>query len=83
MMFPMAGAAVVVILSAVFIARFALGGKGTISGKMAAILAVLITLWVIIATQSTSTATSVAHYGAGGVTTALTGVTSFLDHLFK
>jgi hypothetical protein len=82
-MAAMAGAAVFVILVAILCGRFALTGKGTVNGKLLGILVVLIVSWLLVASKNTHTATSLASYTAGGVSTVISGLAAFLHDLFK
>jgi hypothetical protein len=83
MMARMAGAAVFVVLLACFVGRFVLTGNGTVAGKLAGMLASMIVLWMLIASKDAGSATSLASYTAGGVMTAISGLTDFLHDLFR
>ncbi|GEM_PF-6264061 len=78
----MVAAAVLVFLLAILIGRFSGGGKGSPSARLAAILAVIILIWLLVAVRSPAVGARVAGYGAGGVSEAVTGVVNFLHDLF-
>jgi hypothetical protein len=77
----MAAAAVLFVLIAVFTARFVLGGRGVLIGRLAGILAIYILVWMFIGVASPATASALAAFFAGGVSAAVTGVVHFLDGL--
>jgi len=74
----MAAAAVLFVLMAVFTARFVLGGRGVLIGRLAGILAIYILVWMFIGISSPATASALAGFFAGGVSQAVTGVVHFL-----
>jgi hypothetical protein len=81
----MIAAAVLVILLIIFIGRFAGGGKngkGAPSARLAAVLAVIILIWLIVTVRSPSEGSSVAGYGANGISEAVTGFVNFLHDIF-
>jgi len=71
-------AAVLFVLLAVFTARFVLGGRGVLIGRLAGILAIYILVWMFIGISSPATASALAGFFAGGVSQAVTGVVHFL-----
>jgi hypothetical protein len=74
---------VIVVLLAFLGGRFALRGKGVPAAKLAAYLLILILVWVLVASQSVSTASQVAGAGANGVSEAIAGLVHFLNDIFK
>jgi hypothetical protein len=79
----MVGAAVVVVLMTYLTARFVTGTRGPNSPRLAGMLVIYLVVWLLIASQSTSTAASIAGYGAGGVTEAVSGAIHFLNDVLS
>jgi membrane protein CcdC involved in cytochrome C biogenesis len=72
-------AALVVVFLFILIYRFALRGKGVVSGKLASILAVLFGLWVLLAVSNLALGDSIVAFLAGGVATLFHGIGAFLS----
>ena len=79
----MTAAAVIVVLLAILGGRFALKGKGLPAAKLGAYVLILVLVWVLVASQSVSTASQAAGSGASGVSAAIAGLVHFLNDLFK
>jgi hypothetical protein len=73
-------AALVVFFLLWFIAKFALGGKGVVSGKLAAILAILLGLWIVMAVDNLGETDSGVGWLAGGVVTLVHGFATLFGH---
>ena len=67
-------AAIAVFFVFVLIYRFALHGKGLVSGKLAAILAILVGLWILMAIYSLPESDHIVAWLAGGVATLFEGI---------
>ena len=71
-------AAITVFFLFVLISRFALRGKGVVSGKLATIFAILFGLWILMAVYNLSESDLIVAWLAGGVATLFHGITQFL-----
>lgn len=72
-------AVLVVFFLFVLIYRFALRGKGVVSGKLATIFAILFGLWVLMAVYNLSLGDRIVAFLAGGVATLFHGIGAFLS----
>ena len=77
----MMAAALFVFFLVLLIGRFALRGKGVVSGKLASILVMVIGVWILIAVTNLSLADHVAAWLGGGVATLVHGVAGFISDL--
>ena len=71
-------AVLVVFFLFVLIYRFALRGKGVVSGKLATILAILFGLWILMAVYNLALGDSIVAFLASGVATLFHGIGAFL-----
>jgi hypothetical protein len=76
-------AAIIVFFLILLIGRFALRGKGVVSGKLASILVMFIVAWALIAVSNLSLADQIAGWLGGGVATLVHGVSGFLSELLR
>jgi hypothetical protein len=75
-------AAITVFFLFLLIGRFALRGKGVVSGKLATILAIFVGLWVLMAVSDLSEGDHIVAWLAGGVAALFHGIADFpgFDH---
>jgi hypothetical protein len=76
-------AALVVFFLFVLIGRFALRGKGIVSGKLATILGIFVGLWILMAIYNLPESDRIVAWLAGGVATLFGGIFHWLGTLIS
>lgn len=71
-------AAVGVVIVFVLLFRFTIKGKGSPAARLAALLAIIITLWLFVSVKNPAAAGDVAKAAASGTSTAISGIGDFL-----
>jgi hypothetical protein len=75
-------AAVGVVLVFLLLFRFPVKGKGSPAGRLAALLAVIIVLWLFVSVHDPAAGMDVARAGSSGTGTAISGISRFIGDVF-